>query len=136
MTCTGQSFLEAAASFIGVPFRLHGRERSTGIDCVGLVALSLEVIGRPARPLFGYTLRNADIAGLVGHAREAGFSEGNGPIRPGDLLLTRPGPAQFHLLVAAGEGRCIHAHAGLGRVVAGPIPRDWRIDRRWRLDPI
>jgi hypothetical protein len=63
----------------------------------------------------------------------AGFEPAAGPLRPGDLLLARPGPAQVHLLVAARDGGLIHADGGLGRVVLTPPPCPWPIERHWRL---
>lgn len=51
---------------------------------------------------------------------------------PGDVLLVRPGPAQVHLLVCARDGRFVHAHAGLRRVVAMPGPHGWPVLRHWR----
>ena len=55
---------------------------------------------------------------------------------PGDLLLVRPGPAQVHLLVVGPSGDLIHAHAGLGRVVATPPPCPWSTLRHWRLQEL
>jgi hypothetical protein len=46
----------------------------------------------------------------------------------------RAGPGQVHLLVVGTRGDLIHAHAGLGRVVATPPPCPWPIERHWRLD--
>ena len=37
---------EAALGLLGVPFRLHGRDPATGLDCVGLVAEALRRAGR------------------------------------------------------------------------------------------
>ena len=36
-----EDFARAAEALAGARFRLHGRDRSTGLDCVGLVGLAL-----------------------------------------------------------------------------------------------
>ena len=123
----------AAESFVGVPFRLHGRDPAYGLDCVGLVAAALATIGRPARAPSGYRMRQVRIDGLLDAARRSGLAEAVGPIVPGDIVLARPGPGQFHLAIAAKAGGVVHAHAGLGRVVLAPPPLAWPVEHRWRL---
>ena len=79
----------------------------------------------------GYRLRNSGIAPLLAFAGRAGLIETGGPIQPGDVLHTAPGPGQDHLLVAVGTG-FVHAHAGLRRVVATPgFPSD-PLRHHWR----
>jgi cell wall-associated NlpC family hydrolase len=129
---SGEALAAAAERFVGVPFRLHGRCPERGLDCVGLVLAALEAAGRPAR-VPPYRLRMREIGGLVAAAGDAGLVEAAGPLRPGDVLLVRPGPAQHHLAIAGGGGGFIHAHAGLRRVVLTPAPLPWTEDRRWRL---
>ncbi len=133
MNAPADSFATAAQALAGTRFRLHGRHRETGLDCIGLVGAALADCGRTVRYPHGYRLRNADIA------RWLGFAAGNGlhccaePIRRGDVLLTRPGPAQHHLLVALGDGRFVHAHAGLRRVVIQQLVPPDPILVQWRL---
>jgi len=129
----GEALARAAEALVGTPFRLHGRDPGRGLDCVGLVAASLAAIGRAAPAPMRYGLRNTDIAAALRFAAGAGLIETDGPVRPGDVLLARPGPAQHHLLVAASGGHFIHAHAGLRRVVATPGPPAWPILHHWRL---
>lgn len=124
---------QAAADFVGTPFRLHGRDPVTGVDCVGLVLLSLRSIGIGLTSIPTYALRQIGCEFPEAFIEQAGFVRASGTTQPGDLLLTRPGPAQLHLLIA-GMGNCaIHAHAGLGRVVATPTPLPWPIVRKWRF---
>jgi len=82
----------------------------------------------------GYRLRNAAITGWCDLAPANGLQQATGPIRRGDVLLTQPGPAQHHLLVALGADRFVHAHAGLGRVVIQPQPYREPPLAQWRLD--
>ena len=58
-----EDFARAAEALAGARFRLHGRDRSTGLDCVGLVGLALADIGMPVQFPAGYRLRNAAITG-------------------------------------------------------------------------
>jgi len=51
---------------------------------------------------------------------------------PGDLLAVAPSPGRRHLAVVTGTG-IVHAHAGLGRVVEGPLDPGWIIVAAWRL---
>ncbi len=123
----------AAQAFEGTPFRLHGRDPQTGLDCLGLLAAALASLGRSCPLPNGYHLRNRDATALLPEPTALGFELGRGPGEPGDVLLLQPGPAQFHLAIALEAGRFVHAHAGIGRVVisAGTLP--WPVFERWRL---
>lgn len=127
------SLAEAAGQFVGTPFRLHGRDPLHGLDCVGLVSAALRAIGREPVVPAAYALRNRDITKLVTLAAANGFEETSEPIKPGDMVLVKPGPAQWHLLIAEYGGGFIHAHAGLRRVVRMPGPLGWPVVRQWRL---
>ena len=131
MSDTGERIAAAARALIGAPFRLHGRDPRTGLDCVGLVALALRGGGIVA-DLDGYALRNASIAGLLAQVPPAFLRKVRSPRAAGDILMCRPGPAQHHLLVALDADAVVHAHAGLRRVVcqSGPLP--WLIEHHWR----
>jgi cell wall-associated NlpC family hydrolase len=123
----------AAAALVGVPYRLHGRDPCTGLDCVGVAAAALDACGRLKRAPAGYSMRNRTIAPLLALAPDNGLVVAEGPVAEGDILLVRPGPGQHHLLIAVAEDRFVHAHAGLRRVVAQPGPLPWPIEGRWRL---
>ena len=127
------AFAEAAQGLIGAPFRFRGRDPATGLDCVGLVATALRHIGRQVPSIAPYAMRQRDFTAQLDCALTAGFAEADGRPQAGDLLLVRPGPAQAHLGVVGPSGQLIHAHAGLGRVVATPPPCPWPIECHWRL---
>lgn len=136
MNDAGVQLAQAAASFIGTPFRLNGRSVEAGLDCVGLVAASLTSIGHMAVPPVGYELRNRKIDVFLQSAQASGLIEVPGPIRAGDIVLVAPGPGQQHLLIAESSTSFIHAHAGLRRVVRMPGPLPWPIIRHWRLSAV
>ena len=123
----------AAATLIGVPFRLHGRDPATGLDCVGLVAEAMrraDVV--PTVPV-GYRLRAMTVHAMLPFAEANGFE----PLSlvqpgPGDVILAMVNPVQPHLLVCA-EGGFIHAHSGLGRVTFMPGVLPWAVAGAWRV---
>ena len=119
MSLCGDALAQAAQNLIGSPFRLHGRNRETGLDCIGVVGAALAGCGRPVRWPEGYRLRNSGIARWMEFAGINGLQSCTGNIRRGDVLLTRPGPAQHHLLIALG-GRRLRPRPC--RAAAGRLP--------------
>lgn len=120
----------AARDLVGVPFRLQGRSRASGVDCVGLAALALAQAGRRGTVPRGYGLRSGDVALACSWLAEAGLQAVE-QAEAGDLALVRPGPLQLHLMILVPGGH-VHAHAGLGRVVETPGPSLWPIIGHWR----
>jgi cell wall-associated NlpC family hydrolase len=124
----------AAQCLIGAPWRLHGRDPDHGIDCIGLFAAAMARAGAPVVLPSGYPLRLTRIDAWLPDPGLLGFGAATGAAEPGDVLMICPGPAQFHLAIAAAglPVSWIHAHAGLRRVVqtpalpAGPIHGHWR----------
>jgi hypothetical protein len=128
---------QAAQDLVGVPWRLHGRDPQHGLDCIGLLAAALGHAGPPVLLPTGYPLRLARLDGWLPDPASLGFTPAAGPVRPGDVLLIQPGPAQFHLAIAAPQppGGWLHAHAGVRRVVHTPdLPPGSRCGH-WRLIP-
>lgn len=130
---SGEALAQAARGLIGTRFLLHGRDPATGLDCIGVLAAALVAIGRePALPN-GYALRTREPAGVDDIARRCGLIAAAPPARAGDVLLARVGGCQFHLLLAVGGERFVHAHAAMRRVVLHDGQPDWPILGRWRL---
>ena len=130
---SGLALAAAAESLIGTPFRLHGRDPATGLDCIGLLVAALALTGRAVPLPNGYNLRARSIASLLPDPTECGITEASGPLQPGDVALVRSGPVQFHLVIAARCSGYVQAHAGLRRVVhsEGVLPgcplHHWRL---------
>lgn len=129
----GERLADAARRLAGSPFRLHGRDPATGLDCIGVLAASLRDAGMPAPLPTGYSLRSRSIAGLEAIAVQCGFGLATDTAEAGDVVLARPNACQFHLLVALGPDLFVHAHAGIGRVILSAWPQDWRIAGHFRL---
>ncbi len=133
MSDHSRALADAARALVGTPFRLHGRDPASGVDCIGLVACSLLACGGRVPEIPRYTLRNLSLAPFLGLLVEAGFVPTNRPLQAGDLLLLKPSPGQFHLSIAIDAQAMAHAHAGLSRVVLSPLPAAASIVGRWRL---
>lgn len=121
----------AALELIGVPFRLHGRDPATGLDCVGLVAEAMRRTGFFPVPPQGYAMRSASPHALLRFAAASGLTEVSDD---GDVVLAMVNPVQPHLLIAVPDG-FVHAHAGIGRVTAMPSPLPWPTILQWRVIP-
>lgn len=129
-----ERIVAAARALIGAPFRLHGRSAETGVDCIGLAVL---VLGRAGHQRLGsgsvpaaYSVRGGTLERFVAGMRAIGLRRVHAP-RPGDLVLTRAGVAQFHLMVATGVGH-VHADASLGKVVEMPGHSPWPVIAQFR----
>mgnify|MGYP001229694507 FL=1 len=129
---TGPDLALSVRALVGVPFRLHGRDPATGLDCIGVLEAALRGCGVPVRLPCDYTLRTRRLPPLGDWTGRLGFLRGEGPVQPGDVAMLRPAACLHHLAIATAPDRFVHAHAGLRRVVEGPLPRDWAEIRRWR----
>ena len=124
---------QTALDLIGVPFLLHGRSADAGLDCVGLAGLCLSAAGEDAAVPADYRLRGQHSARVCAYFDERHFSRvSDGSVVAGDILLLEPGVRQIHLAVVTHAG-AVHAHLGLGRVVATPLPLPWPTIAQWRL---
>lgn len=130
---SGADLAAAAEALVGAPFRLHGRDPASGLDCIGVLAASLAACGRPAHLPTGYALRTRALPGLEAIVSDCAMVPVAGPAQAGDVLLVRVGACQFHLLIALDERRFVHAHAGLRRVVCSHMPAGWAVVGHWRL---
>ncbi len=119
--------VDAARACVGTRFRAQGRLPGVGLDCVGVVAWAAGV-SAPA----DYDLRGGGAERAERGLAELGFT----PVadaRPGDVLVAEPGAGLRHLAVVSAPGLVVHAHAGLRRVVEGPVDPAWRVLSIWRL---
>lgn len=117
----------AARVCVGTRFRAQGRMPGVGLDCVGVVAWAAGVIAPT-----GYDLRGSGAEQAELEMARLGFGVA-GEAKPGDVLLIEPAPGLRHLAVVSGAGLVVHAHAGLRRVVEGPVEAGWTILSIWQL---
>lgn len=128
---SGRAVAAAALALVDAPFRLHGRDPATGLDCVGLCLAALKDTGWPIVEPPNYVLRGAQAEHVAGLIQQQGLAptalEGEG-----DIVVAQTGPMQLHLMIASARGH-VHAHAGLGRVVHMPGASLWPVLGRWRV---
>lgn len=115
----------AARALAGTCFRLHGRSREHGVDCVGLIELAVRGAGIEVKAPGGYALRTGDADRVAAMIAAAGAARTSAP-GPGCVLLMRVAPTQLHLGIATGDG-VIHADAHLRRVVERPGEAPWPV---------
>ena len=131
-TDVGDRIAARAASLVGVPFRLRGRNVDAGLDCIGVVADALSCTGRAFDVPKDYTLRGGHDGPISGFFGRSCFGVVIGePVQPGDILSLRPAIHQAHLAITTAGG-AVHAHAGLRRVVLTPLPLPWPVIGHWR----
>lgn len=120
--------VEAARTFKEVPFRHRGRSMR-GVDCIGLLVVALEMVGRPVadRRVYGRS-PEADLL------REALVAEFGAPIHKsqlqvGDIVTMQWNGRPQHVglvtdYLLGGLG-LIHADVSLGRVVEHRLADPW-----------
>jgi len=115
-----------------VPYRRHGRDPATGLDCVGLAAAALAAGGVRLAVPRGYALRGGEPA-AVAAVLDPVLERVAGEWATGDAVLARPGAGQLHLGIWTGTG-LVHTDLGLGRVAERPGPVPWPVLGRWRVE--
>lgn len=128
-----ENLAEAARALVGTRFRLNGRDPEHGLDCIGLLEAALAAAGHRAVLPQGYGLRMTRLDGWLPDPASLGFTSVSDSCRAGDVLLLTIGPGQYHLAIAGQQGRFIHAHAGLRRVVESPTRPTGTALHHWRL---
>ena len=100
---------------------------------MGLAGLCLSAVDKDAAVPTDYRLRGQHSARVCAYFDERHFSRvSDGSVVAGDILLLEPGVRQIHLAIVTHAG-AVHAHMGLGRVVATPLPLPWPTIAQWRL---
>jgi murein DD-endopeptidase / murein LD-carboxypeptidase len=125
------AIVAAVRACVGTRFRSQGRTPGLGLDCVGVALVAAGAAGMSGIRVPAYAL------GGDHEARMTDFLAGVGclPVvdaEAGDMLVIAPSQRLRHIAVMTPFG-VVHAHAGLGRVVEGPIDRDWAVLGAWRL---
>lgn len=117
---------------VGTRFRLHGRNRHSGLDCVGVLAEALACAGCPLEIPHDYTLRGLHLGKILAFFDRPCFrAVAKHYPANGDLLLCQSAEQQMHFAIIVPPG-IVHAHAGLRRVVLTPLPAPWPIIGQWR----
>jgi len=126
----------AAREFIGVPWAHQGRNPAVGIDCVGLVVLSLRACGIEVKDRTDYGRHpdgsiRAEITAALGAPAQG--------VQPGDVALVNF-RAERHVGIVSCDRdglTLIHADSHRGKVVEHPMDARWlaRVVATWRVAP-
>jgi hypothetical protein len=125
------AIVDAVRACVGTRFRPQGRVPGLGLDCVGVVLVAAAAAGLDRFRPQAYSMGGDHEAVIAQALVEAGCRAVDAPIS-GDILVIAPAPQRRHLGVLTPAGM-VHAHAGLGRVVEGPLDPDWTQIGAWRL---
>lgn len=123
--------ITAARAGLGTRFRPQGRLIGVGLDCVGVALLAAAGAGLQLGPVPSYALGGDHEVLLAATLRQFGLRRVHRP-RPADLVEYALARGHRHLALITERG-ILHAHAGLGRVVEGPVPDDWPVVACWAL---
>lgn len=121
----------AVRACVGTRFRPQGRLPGLALDCVGVVLVAAKAAGIDMAAVPAYVM-GGDREHEIDDALAAAGCFPVGEACAGDILVIVPALRRRHLAVVTPAG-VVHAHAGLGRVVEGPIDPAWKIAGAWRL---
>ena len=124
------AIVAAVRATIGTRFRPQGRRAGVGLDCVGVALIAAEAADCAATSP-PYAL-GGDHDGRLDAAVAALGCSKVAVADPGDLIVVAPAVGRRHLAVKTDQG-VVHAHAGLRRVVEGPLDPAWIVVAIWRF---
>lgn len=115
--------IAAARACLGTPFHHQGRQPGVGLDCIGLVIVALDAIGRKVADRTDYG-RRPDGQSLVNALLQHGACAVD-EIRAGDVLLFRYDHQPQHVALAIDSAHMIHAFAPARAVVETAVGDYW-----------
>lgn len=118
-------FVEAARSYVGVPYHHQGRNRTRGLDCAGLLVVALQDLGFDIKDIEGYPrLPNSESLRKIVE-ENLGNPKPISTMGKGDVLLMRFSEQPQHLAVHAGD-TIIHAYSKKKQVVEHRFADIWQ----------
>lgn len=125
--------ITAARSYIGTPFVHQGRNRATGLDCIGLIWNVARDVGYDYQMVNNYSSspNGARVRAGADNALLTPERQGYNKLMPGDVFLvwvSRPGEPQHFGVVGTMSGylTAIHAFQKVGRVVEHRLVDFWQ----------
>lgn len=102
------AFVQAARSYLGVPFRHQGRNRVSGLDCAGLIIVSLQDIGKEPYDCTAYRSipdPNVILQAAYKNAKPCTVEA----LQHGDVIVFRIGKLPQHLAIYTDKNTLIHS---------------------------
>ena len=121
-----EHFLIRLRDYVGLPYRLAGRDRN-GVDCYGLVYLVLNEV-------FGIKVPSYDLKDVADRVKagkaildeiEEWTPVPQGQEQPGDVLLFRVGPQPWHMGIWISKGEMLHIQDTIFSVIEDPRGMKW-----------
>jgi cell wall-associated NlpC family hydrolase len=131
---TGQTIVDAARTMLGVPFHHQGRNRTAGLDCIGLLVEAANLAGIKLRDVVAYTRRPFDgrlMRELTSQLDEIPLDEA----KVGDVVAVALANKEPHHVVLLTDYGIIHTDAHVSKVVEtgfGAMKRRARAAFRFR----
>ncbi len=127
--------ITAARGCLDTPFHHQGRQPGIGLDCIGLIVMSLRAVNITVHDRTDYGQRpdgTSLIAALLAHGAEKTES-----LAAGDILVFRYDGQPQHVALATSATTMIHSFAPAGRVVETLIGPYWqrRLSGVYRISP-
>ncbi|MFA6280376.1 MAG: NlpC/P60 family protein [Bdellovibrionales bacterium] len=120
-----KTMIAAARACLGTPFHHQGRVVGVGLDCIGLIVVAMQAVGRPVRDRLDYG-RRPDGTSLIAALEAHGMRRASAMIEAGDILLFRYDHQPQHVALATSGKTMIHAFAVAGQVVETNIGDYWQ----------
>lgn len=124
---TRQDLIDAARKYKAVPWRHQGRTMR-GIDCAGLIVLSLRDVGIDVPDRTDYQRRTSGVA-FIAHFKKHGIQKPVADMQPGDVAVFREPAYPCHSAILTwknGLMHMIHSHARRRKVVEELYAHEWK----------
>lgn len=127
MSYTRQDIVTAARAYLGTRFKMRGRNRAEGIDCVGLLALVSADIGLKIDDTIAYSkMPDPDMfRAVINDQTKAGSIN---QLKSGSIVLFKQAVFPLHagiLVVENGQMTVVNASMKMRKVVEEPW-EEWR----------
>lgn len=121
---TRQDVINEARTWMGTRFHHQGRLKGVGVDCIGILSGTLQVLNLLKYDNINYT-KDPDSDKLVSICDKYLIKIPIEEAKPGDVLLMswRRGPQHMALLTDQG---ILHAHIGVKKVVEHVYDDEWK----------
>tara|TARA_R100000951_G_scaffold114960_1_gene121520 strand:+ start:19013 stop:19438 length:426 start_codon:yes stop_codon:yes gene_type:complete len=118
---------ESAMKYVGVRWRHQGRCRASGLDCLGLLVVSLQDLGLEVQDQTSYD-RRPDHRNLLRRVSSQLDSVSVDDISSGDILLLHfkdTNKSPYHFAIVTERGRIVHGY-GIKKKIVVDMLDSWK----------